>query len=608
MSKTEIVEDSNLVDIASTIANKEIALRWNDRMEFSTNGDIIYMDQTYKNKVQPLQGLLAHEAGHIGYGTFTIDLDKIAEVLAEEGKPYPDQAFIFHVANVIEDVRVNEINKNEFPGFYKYLRREVEDNLLPQIRKKAKKELLTHINLFFEDYISNKPKEVSEDDWKEIKAIKRTVRQNLSPVSSAASIISLYKILKKHYDTPEKRADRERNTIPEIQRDLDINKIREHIRRLKAHPRKHSKELRLVKLNEEALEQLKNLKEINVMEVIGDLDIDGEGIELPPEVNVNVVGQIEADKIKKSLEEFKGKLEEGKEKIKEIIEESKAPKIKKPEGITTGRPVVESKIENTPMVLSEYKRWGYEQHYRIPTAKQVREKYSGYLKSLRAQFEPLKNKSGWDHYQKTGRLNSKLVRVYTSNFSFQRAFSKNIQEKELRILIMVDISYSMKNHARLPSAKIALTLLSEALKEVAEYKIVLFTGKWDARNIILKDWEEQITDEKLDRFSCHERYYENLDGASIKHEAIKLNKDDLIMVISDGQPSGSGYGLSSAINDMAWVRKKCRVFAFSIDAPGIHLTQLYEDRWILTSSKDREDLTNKLTSFIRKIIRGIKSK
>ena len=59
------------------------------------------------------------------------------------------------------------------------------------------------------------------------------------------------------------------------------------------------------------------------------------------------------------------------------------------------------------------------------------------------------------------------------------------------------------------------------------------------------------------------------------------------------------YGLNDAIKQIHDVRKIFKVFAFSIDAKGDHLNQLYGKNWILTDSSDLTDLGEKLVKFCR---------
>ncbi|MHA2180759.1 MAG: hypothetical protein ACXAAH_04985, partial [Promethearchaeota archaeon] len=79
-----------------------------------------------------------------------------------------------------------------------------------------------------------------------------------------------------------------------------------------------------------------------------------------------------------------------------------------------------------------------------------------------------------------------------------------------------------------------------------------------------------------------------------------------IIVISDGQPAGSGnYGLNDAIKEIHDVKKIFNVFAFSIDAKGDYLDKLYDKNWILTHSSDKSELGLKLVKFCRLVSKEI---
>jgi TusA-related sulfurtransferase len=156
---------------------------------------------------------------------------------------------------------------------------------------------------------------------------------------------------------------------------------------------------------------------------------------------------------------------------------------------------------------------------------------------------------------------------------------------------------------KMESAKIAMVMLCEALKDIAKIRIVLFTGDYNARNILVKDFGEIVKSTKFDKFGRHSKEGNNLDGISIKNEAKKLNKNEIIVVISDGQPAGRNYSLNDAIHEIHDVTKKFKVFAFSIDAQGDHLNKLYGDNWILTSSSNKSDLGEKLIKFCRLLVK-----
>ena len=77
----------------------------------------------------------------------------------------------------------------------------------------------------------------------------------------------------------------------------------------------------------------------------------------------------------------------------------------------------------------------------------------------------------------------------------------------------------------------------------------------------------------------------------------------MIIVISDGQPAGTQYGLNDAIKEIQDVKKRFKVYAFSIDANGDYLNKLYGNNWVLTKSSDRTDLAEKLTQFCKFVVK-----
>lgn len=231
------------------------------------------------------------------------------------------------------------------------------------------------------------------------------------------------------------------------------------------------------------------------------------------------------------------------------------------------------------------------------TYAQIKIKYMNIIKRLKTIFADLKNKTANDTFQKMGRLNSKFIKTVTSDYQFKKCFTRKIINKELRLILIVDISGSMKG-VKIRAAKVALIMLYEALEDIANIRIVLFTGSFHALNILVKDFNEPLDPKKFDRFGCHANHCQNIDGVSIKHEADKLEKDDIVIVISDGQPSANGgYSLYDTIPDIHDVRKRFRVFAFSIDSQGEYLNKMYGKDWILTSSRNELELGQKMVKF-----------
>jgi Mg-chelatase subunit ChlD len=229
-------------------------------------------------------------------------------------------------------------------------------------------------------------------------------------------------------------------------------------------------------------------------------------------------------------------------------------------------------------------------------------KHKNVIIKLKNLFRDLRNQTDYDNCQNRGRLNNKFVKAVTSDFKYNKCFTRKLNQKELKILLMVDISGSMAG-IKLEAAKVAMVMLCESLYEIAQLRIVLFTGEYDALNIHLKDFEEHPDIKKFDKFGRHIRIGSNLDGVSLKHEAAKLERNVLILVISDGQPAGTQYGLRDAVKEIQDVRKTFKVYAFSIDAKGDYLSKLYGNNWVLTKSSDRIDLAEKLTQFCKLVVK-----
>jgi uncharacterized protein YegL len=236
------------------------------------------------------------------------------------------------------------------------------------------------------------------------------------------------------------------------------------------------------------------------------------------------------------------------------------------------------------------------------TYNEIVKKHRNIIIKLKNLFRDLKNQTDYDSSQKRGRLNNKFIKAVTSDFKYNKCFTRKLNQKELKILMMVDISGSMAG-IKLEAAKVAMVMLCESLYEIAQLRIVLFTGEYDALNIHLKDFEEFPDIKKFDKFGRHHRIGSNLDGVSLKHEAAKLEKNVLIIVISDGQPAGTQYGLNDAIKEIQDVKKKFKVYAFSIDANGDYLNKLYGNNWVLTKSSNRTDLAEKLTQFCKFVVK-----
>ncbi len=175
-----------------------------------TDGYCIYLPKFCEEKIKPAQGFVAHESGHIGYGSFEIGFLKLMELISKKYKiPIP---IVKDLTNVLEDVRINTINKKQFPGFYKNLR-DYTLEVLPQIisRMKRYEDLFIYLNLFMEDYsnFQKKPNfnsiNLTDKDWEKICVLKSFLLKALTPNATIIALDQICKLLKKYIVIPEKR-------------------------------------------------------------------------------------------------------------------------------------------------------------------------------------------------------------------------------------------------------------------------------------------------------------------------------------------------------------------------------------------------------------------
>ena len=616
-----------LTNIGKRISgNKEIMLQFMGNTEaVFTDCRFIYLPSKYKSDIKSAQGLVAHESGHIGYGSFELEFVKLVSALSS--KYNLPHFFTKNLINVVEDVRINAINDLKFPGFYRNLRL-LTIKMLPKLNSRIEnaRDILLYINLYFENYkgFQVKPKirsfELSDDDWDGITKIKNFLFKSLTPSSSIISCDLLCKILKKYFSREDMEQIKQINSLRGRNNSTidNIEKISNH--------KKHKDKTKLDKTSQELINRLKGLdlepKDLNKL-----IENSPDSRKKIKKKNKNKKNK--SNKKKKTIEEPTEQQEKG-EKATDSSKNLKSKQINKTEQkVKNSRLEVIAKLVKDSedamkerLVLLEkgeyminpfkdqetrtVKDTKIERESMVPDGvlySQIKAKHKNLIKRMRFIFADLKNKAGIDSYQKKGKLNSKFIKAVTSDYKFKQCFTRKLLKKELKLLLLVDISGSMRGN-RIQVAKIALVILCEALQAMAKIRIVLFTGTYNALNILVKDFDETLIPRTIDKFGCHAKESENIDGLSIKHEAKKLGKGEFIIVISDGQPAAQGgYNLNDAIPDIHFVRKNFNVFAFSIDSQGEYLNKMYGNDWVLTSSKNQTDLGKKMIKFCQIITR-----
>jgi len=657
-----------LTNIGKRISgNKDIMIQYIGNIPaVYTDCKFIYLPNKFKEDIKAAQGLVAHESGHIGYGSFELGLIKLIDVLAKKYKLPP--LFIKNLINVVEDVRINGINDKKFPGFYRNLR-ELTNKMLPQIKSSIKSSngILLYINLYMEDFeeFQKKPSlgpfNLSEKDWKGIFKVKKFLLKSLSPSAAIISCDVLCNILKKYFPKENASSTQNRgnpNPHPHMKPNPNMNphphmNTINHME-INARNKKNKEKTELDKISEKLIEKLKDTK--LSPEDLDNLE-DSTG-KLNPKGNKSSKEKDRAqNKNKKNgkgeekLDKERDKSEDVKESNKDIKNGSQADElddlIKKKLNLDNLKPrkedltsiknerkkdkfiaEIRKLVKNADDAMKERLLILGGDKYFIRSSKnererkvidvkiesqkmspdtmtyvQIKSKYHGIIKKMKQIFADLKNKAAVDTFQKKGRLNNKFIKAVTSDYQFKQCFTRKIIKKELRLLLIVDISGSMKG-VKIRAAKIAMVMLYEALENLAKIRIVLFTGGYDALNILVKDFNEPLKLNYFDKFGCHSTSRQNLDGISIKHESERLEKNDLIIVVSDGQPSADGgYSLFDAIPDIHDVRKRFKMFAFSIDSQGEYLNKMYGKDWILTSSRNELELGKKMLKFCQIIVK-----
>ncbi|NHJ22749.1 MAG: VWA domain-containing protein [Candidatus Lokiarchaeota archaeon] len=700
-----------LINIGKRISGKkDIYVEFNQNSQLTfTDGRFIYLPRKIQDDIRSAQGLVAHESGHIGYGSFELSFIKLIDVLS---KKYDlPQYFVKQVINIVEDVRVNSLNYNKFPGFHENLRT-FTLQLLPDLILNMKRtgDLLVYINLFMENYkgFETKPRFrtriMSDQEWYAISTAKDFLLKSLTPASSIITIDQLCKVLKKFYTKKKVVRDRDsrdktQNRYPpnsdygnfeeltdcddwngdyssdefenyeenmnktEYEKYLEelqdsefmedpylyengeedayynspmefdplINRFEEFVQKdKKAEPSE------LSYASEQVIEKIKNLdlnttdiedliKEVEQGAKINTLEENIEDSLKPSESNLSSEISQPLDSNEELTESLNNNRESPKvfdfESFKAILDTENQDSIDSPKDNTIISEITkllydsQTALERRLILIEnqehfceserKVKEVGIENEEMRPISlsyKEIVKSHKNIITKLKNLFRDLRNQTDVDTSQKRGRLNNKFIKAVTSDFKYDKCFTRKLNQKELKILLMVDISGSMAG-IKLEAAKVAMVILCESLYDIAQLRIVLFTGEYDALNIQLKEFEEHPDIKKFDKFGRHQRIGSNLDGVSLKHEAAKLEKNVLILVISDGQPAGTQYGLTDAIKEIQDVKKRFKVYAFSIDAKGDYLNKLYGNNWVLTKSSDRIDLAEKLTQFCKLVVK-----
>ena len=202
---------------------------------------------------------------------------------------------------------------------------------------------------------------------------------------------------------------------------------------------------------------------------------------------------------------------------------------------------------------------------------ETREKYKGVVSSIRNQFQLMKpenltrinNELDGEDYDLNAVVDFFVDRRADGQQS-ERIYTKRLRRRrDVAVSFLLDQSsstartigrhplqpYTHPGRRIIEIEKEGLVLMSEALEAVGDiYSINGFTseGRRNVKFYVLKDFNEQYSDEVMRRIGGITYKNNTRLGAAIRHATAKLEKQDartrLLIVLSDGRPYDHDYG------------------------------------------------------------------
>ena len=179
------------------------------------------------------------------------------------------------------------------------------------------------------------------------------------------------------------------------------------------------------------------------------------------------------------------------------------------------------------------------------------------------------------------------------------------EEAKLAVAVLVDESGSMSSNDRETSARAASIVLYDFCQAL-QIPMALY-GHTEYSDVELYAYAEFDNPDKNDRFRIMDMSARcgNRDGAALRFVAERLSKrpeeTKLLIVISDGQPAGNGYGGTAAEADLRGIKheyknKGVTMFAAAIGADKANIERIYQEGFL-----DITDL-NKLPMNLTKLV------
>ena len=176
----------------------------------------------------------------------------------------------------------------------------------------------------------------------------------------------------------------------------------------------------------------------------------------------------------------------------------------------------------------------------------------------------------------------------------------------MAVAVLVDESGSMSDADRITSARMAAIVMYDFCNSLG-IPLTMYGHTEYSRAVELYNYTEFDLTDKNDRYRVMDMSARggNRDGAALRFVAERLvqrpEKIKLLIIISDGQPAGCGYGGTAAEADLRGIKKEYKnkgvtIFAAAIGDDKPNIERIYKEGFL-----DITDI-NKLPMFLTKLV------
>jgi len=212
------------------------------------------------------------------------------------------------------------------------------------------------------------------------------------------------------------------------------------------------------------------------------------------------------------------------------------------------------------------------------------------------------------------RLNARSVVAGDGKIFYNKKYPDN--EAKMAVAVLVDESGSMGWHDRITSARTAAIVMYDFCTSLGiPLAVYGHTEEWDGKPIVnIYNYTEFDSVDRNDRFRIMDMSSRgsNRDGAALRFVAERLEKRSekikILIIISDGQPAGEGYGGTAAEADLRGIKKEYKnkgvtMFAAAIGEDKPNIERIYKEGFLDITDINRLPmfLTKLVVSYLKKI-------